>query len=246
MLLHWIYPRLCELCHKPCEHELCDSCRESLPRVPMPICLYCGSPVAGEQDDPYHCAHCRAMPRSFDFARSALTRSEDAMQLIYALKYHHANYLARALGHLLNELWEDTPALCAHRDWCLVPVPSGVSHLFQRGYNQAEELARALGKQRGLRVHSPLMRRNTGVDSQTRLSAAERRRNAQAAYALRHPEAKLSSPHLVLVDDVYTTGSTVRVCARLLRQLPGVKTVGVLTLLRAMRQPLQGRMPLRG
>lgn len=238
MLLHWIYPHLCELCHEPCEQELCPECRDRLLRVPLPICLYCGSPVAGDQQDPYHCSHCRAMPRSFDFARSALARSEAAMQLVYALKYHRANYLAKALGGLLNDLWEETPALQAQQDWCLVPVPSGAGHLFKRGYNQAEELARALGKIRGLRVHSPLLRHATGVDSQTRLSAAERRRNARAAYTLRKPDAKLSAPHIVLVDDVYTTGSTVRVCARLLKQLPGVKTVGVLTLLRAMRQSI--------
>lgn len=240
MLLHWIYPRLCELCHNPCEQELCPECREKLPRVPMPICLYCGALVSGEQEDPYHCPQCHGRPRHFSFARSALVNSDSARKLVHAIKYHRANYLADALGSILNDLWLDTPALHAHDDWCLVPVPASEKHLFSRGYNQAEELAYALARRRGLRVVSPLLRRPTGVDSQTRLSAAERRRNATAAYAAKDAWTrgkKLLGKHVVLIDDVYTTGSTARACARLLHKLPGgPRTVGVLTLLRAVRR----------
>lgn len=234
--LSWIFPRMCELCRTPGEVELCMECESRLPRIPMPICLYCGSPVAGEQEDPYRCAKCIGRPRCFDFARSALANSPDALKLVYALKFHRANYLATALGRILNRLWEDTPALRDHKDWCLVPVPAAQRRLFSRGYNQAEELALALGRLRGLPVISPLMRRKSGEESQTRLSAAERWRNARRSYALQRAWAdgrKSLPPHIVLVDDVYTTGSTVRSCALALKSIPSVRNVGVLTLLRA-------------
>lgn len=237
-MLHWLYPHLCELCHRPCEQELCAECAGRLPRVPLPICLYCGAAVAGDQQDAYHCRDCQARPRSFDFARSALLRSEETLQLIYRFKYDHANYLAPALGAILNSLWEDTPDLCSRADWCLVPVPSSRDHLFRRGYNQAEELALALGRLRLLPVVNALERRPTQADSQTRLSAMERWRNALASYAARKPWAsgrRRLGANVVLVDDVYTTGSTARACARALKQLPGVRTVGVLSLLRAQR-----------
>ena len=235
-MLHWLYPRVCELCHRPGAEELCPTCIAALPRVPLPICLYCGAPVSGELEDPYRCRECQARPRSFDFARSALVSSPQTLHLVYRLKYHHANYLAPVLGGLLQALWEDTPALAAQENWCLVPVPAGIDHLFERGYNQAEELARALGKRLGLPIFTPLERRRTGVDSQTRLSASDRWRNALASYAALEPYAqghlRLHS-HVALIDDVYTTGATTRACARALKALPGVKKVAVLTLLRA-------------
>lgn len=246
-MLHWIYPRLCELCHRPCEMELCADCMSRLPRVPMPICLRCGALVAGELADPYSCSQCAGRPSYFDFARSALITAEQTMPLIYRFKYHRANYLAPAFAGLLNELWQDTPLLRAYDDWCLVPVPIGRKHLFKRGYNQAEELARALGAMRGLPVVNALERRTTQADSQTRLSAAERRKNAMEAYAARSSwaESRRRLPrHLVLVDDVYTTGSTARACARALKSLPGVEQVGVVTLLRAVRRGSQDMLPL--
>lgn len=237
-MLDWIYPRLCELCHCPAEYELCEACAARLPQVPLPICLYCGAPVPGGMADPHSCPECSGRMRSFDFARSALMRSDDTLNLVYRLKYHRANYLAAALGRILSRLWDDTPQLSTAEKWSLVPVPSGRDHLFRRGFNQAAELAHALGKLRGLPVLEPLERRPTLVDSQTRLSAAERRRNALQAYAARLSwcAGKHSAPeNVVLVDDVYTTGSTARACARALKQIPGVRRVGVLTLLRAMR-----------
>ena len=222
----------------PCEHELCQDCVAALPKVPLPICLYCGAPVGGEQEDPYRCSACSGRVRSFDFARSALISSEQALQLVYRLKYHHANYLAPALGRILHSLWENTPDLRS-TDWALAPVPAGSTHLFERGYNQAEELALALGRLRGLPVISPLVRLEQGVEkSQTRLSASERWRNAQRSYSILpawQKGHKSLPPNIVLVDDVYTTGSTTRVCARLLKSLPGVNKVAVLTLLRATR-----------
>lgn len=235
-MLDWIFPRLCELCHAPSEDALCPACAAGLPRVPVPICLYCGAPViSGRQEQPDRCRECAARSADFDFARSALISSESAFKLIYRLKYHRANYLALALARILNELWQSTPALMAHQDWALVPVPVGAGHLYMRGFNQAEELAKMLGRLRGLRVISPLQRLSTGAESQTRLSAAERRRNAFLSYAPLPSWAqgrKRLPEQLVLVDDVYTTGSTARACARALKSLPGVKRVAALSVLR--------------
>lgn len=238
-MLHWLYPRFCELCHEPCEHELCEACISKLERVPLPICLHCGAPVAGDQADPYSCRECTGRPRCFDFARSALASSDDTLKLIYRLKYHRANYLAPVLGSLLNSLWDDTPAMADYAQACLVPVPAGRGHLFYRGYNQAEELAQALGKLRGMAVISPLQRMSGAAESQTRLSAAERWRNAKLSYSARAPWVvgrKRLPAHVVLIDDVYTTGATTRACAHALKKLPGVRHVAVLTLLRAIRR----------
>lgn len=235
-MLHWLYPETCHLCGEPCcGTTLCGGCLGALPRMPRPICLYCGAAVSGAQTDPYHCDDCNGKERSFDFARAALTEGETVIRLIHDLKYHGAVHLARALAPLLAELWEGTPQLQQHQDWCLVPVPITPAKLRSRGYNQAGELVQALAARcGGLPVVQALGRRETGIVSQTRLSKEQRRANAKAAYYLRRAYAcgRCSlPPHLLLVDDVYTTGSTARACAAALKQARGVETVGVLTLL---------------
>ncbi len=234
-MLSWLYPGICELCGQRSKNTLCPDCLATLPRLPRPICLYCGSPVNGAQTDPQHCPECENKPRSFSFARPALVQTAVTMQLIHKLKYHHANHLATALAPVLAEQWELNPALRAHNDWALVPVPAAPRHLFTRGYNQAEELAHALSKLKRLRVINALQRRESTRSSQTKLSASQRQANAFESYSARliyTRGLRRLPPHLLVVDDVFTTGSTARACAHALHQLPGVEEVGVLTVLR--------------
>jgi predicted amidophosphoribosyltransferase len=135
------------------------------------------------------------------------------------------------------EVWQTTAELRGAESPVLVPVPITRTHLLRRGYNQAEELAKALAKQLSIPVAQPLLRLTTGADSQTKLSSAQRLRNAMAAYALAPDYASGKRPlpaHLVLVDDVFTTGATARACAKALKEAPGVKSVAVLTALRAV------------
>lgn len=233
-MLSWIFPVTCVLCGESAKHAICPACREKLLRVPRPICLYCGTPVAGDQLDPYTCHQCKSAARHFAFARSALMQEEHSLRLVHDLKYHRANYLAPAFAVLMSELWETTPQLRAHPDWHLVPVPISREHLNRRGYNQAAELAHCLSRTLHLPVLDIMERLPTGIPSQTRLSAGERRRHAMRAYGIQKSyRDQPLAPHLLLVDDVYTTGSTAQSCAKQLLQLPGVQQVGVITLLRA-------------
>lgn len=234
-LLHWLFPDTCQLCGAEGDTTLCPHCLAALERVPKPICLYCGGAVAGDNEDPYRCSACKGFPRSYDVARSALAMSDNALRLIHDLKYHGANHLARAMAPLLAEVWQETPTLTEHDDWVLVPVPITYKRLKTRRYNQAEELAYELSKITDSRVAQLLERRETGVLSQTRLTALARQGNARRAYHPRKEYAagcKNGPAHVVLVDDVYTTGATARACAAALRKVAGVQKVAVLTLMR--------------
>lgn len=235
-MLDWLYPNTCRLCGAASgQTTLCDTCRAALPRVPRPICLHCGAPVSGQQLNPYVCPACAGEKQWFDIARSALAQSAEAMQLVHDLKYHHAAHMARALAPMLAELWQNTPALNDGTQRTLIPVPVTTARLFERGYNQTYELARELARYTGSKIAEPLLRHKTKHGSQTKLSARERAKNAAEAYSL-HPAwesgKKSLAPHLVLVDDVFTTGATVRSCAKLLKKVAGVESVAVLTLLR--------------
>lgn len=235
-MFSWLFPATCELCGETAEETICPACLAGLSRIPAPICLHCGAPTAGQQTDPDRCEECNGQPRPFLLARQALQQTDESMKLIYALKYHHALHLARPLARLLHELWEKTPQLNTHQEWVLVPVPVTSARLYTRGFNQAGELARHLADLRGLRMMNLLERRDTGVLSQTRLGAGARRLNAMRAYQRQKPgwlkRRRSYPPHLVLVDDVFTTGSTARACATQLRKLPGVREVVSLSLVR--------------
>lgn len=236
-MLSWLFPATCELCGETTGGStLCPACLAALPRIPAPICLHCGAPTAGQQTAPDRCENCSGQKRPFILARQALQHTDETMRLIYQLKYHKALHLAEPLAQLLDELWENTPKLCAHTDWVLVPVPVTHGKLYTRGYNQAAELAMQLARLRRLRVLELLERQETGIISQTRLTASARRLNAMRAYRLKSPgfftRKKTYPARLVLVDDVFTTGATARACATQLKKLPGVQEVAALSLVR--------------
>ena len=236
-MLSWLYPNICRLCGESCEDGLCEHCRAALPRLPRPLCLHCGAPLGDYPAAADTCPECRDYPRLFDYARQVFPRRDETLKLIYDLKYHGASYLARDLARLLSELWETCTPLSKAVNPVLVPVPITRSRLFDRGYNQALEIAVALGRLRGMTVVQALEHRETGVESQTKLTAAQRQENARLAYRAKSAfrEGKRHLPdHVILVDDVYTTGATARACAAALKSLPGKRTVGVLTVLRAI------------
>lgn len=238
MFLSWIFPHYCILCQQRSDTDsaLCSRCLEELERVPRPLCLYCGSPVNGNHQIPDHCPDCEGKTRPFTFARSALIRSEVNMSLVYRLKFCGEIYMARACAPLLDELWSQHRPLSDIDDWVLVPVPVTPQRLAERRYNQAKELAIALMNLRpDLRMEEVLTRLPSTVRSQAGLSAGQRLAHAQSVFRLKPAYSKgLKTPpaHLLLVDDIFTTGATARACARLLRKLKGVKKVGVISLLR--------------
>lgn len=236
-MLDWLYPWVCSLCGMATGNgsALCDTCRNNLLRVARPICLYCGASARPDEAAEGCCSSCANRERSFDFARSALRDTPDAHRLILDLKYRGASYLAPALAMLIDELWEQCSLLRARSDWTLMPVPATAKRLAQRGYNQAEELARALGRRRGLPIQQALQRLSADRTSQTELGAGEREKHARSIYGLaRNAERSRRPlpPHILLVDDVFTTGATLRACARQLKTRPEVRTVGALTVLR--------------
>lgn len=238
-MLRWIYPVTCVVCGESAPLYLCDSCREKLPHVPLPLCLYCGAATFGRASEPDRCEACAPFTRPYSWARSALVLEGETRRLVHDLKYHRASYLATPLADVLYRLWQSNPRVASRQDWALVPVPIDSRRHYERGYNQAALLAKELGRMLGLPVVEPLTRLLSEEDkrSMTRLSARARQQNANKVYALSPAwprETASLPPHLVLVDDVYTTGATARACARVLASLPGVQEVGVLTVARAM------------
>jgi ComF family protein len=156
---------------------------------------------------------------AFDFARSALLFTRTLREIIHHLKYSDRVSLANPLGDILRECLE-CEAFTGER---IIPVPLHPSRLKQRGFNQAELIAARLGRP----MDTGLLRRRKNTPSQTGLTRNERKRNLASAFEMRG-EIKGS---VIVVDDVYTTGSTMDEIATTLKRA-GADRVEVLTVAR--------------
>ena len=221
LMPHWLrvlrdalFPASCEACEAPLPagHPscLCSTCRSAMTPPPPPLCVACGVPLPPAKDA--RCGGCLARPPRFTSARAATLylaipgRASPLAASVQALKYGRRRIVAAALGDLLAERYPFTS------DAVLVPVPLHVSRLRARGFNQALLLARALGRSRGLPVLPAALVRTRATRGQPGLGADARRRNLTGAFAVVDPTA-LRRRHVVLVDDVLTSGATADACA---------------------------------
>jgi ComF family protein len=237
--LDGLYPPICELCGCGLADgkSLCGPCSEKLPRIVSPFCHRCGESFAGLIDGPFDCPNCKDISFHFEFALAAMDRCEETLDLVHRLKYGKEIHLAGSLGELACEVFSDRRfALALQEKWLLVPVPLHRGRLRKREFNQAEEVARVVSQRLDLPMAN-LLKRVRSTETQTRLTRKQRLENLKKAFALkldwklRKPAGLKELSGVILVDDVFTTGSTVDACARVLRKA-GVKRVAVLTVLR--------------
>lgn len=202
---------------------LCDSCRAGLKPVLPPVCPLCGRPT----DRPQICSHCRLAPLQIDGIRSVLYFDGALRTAIHALKYRNARHLADPLGEMMGSYWQ------AHHIPAdvIVPVPLHPSRERARGYNQSTLLAYKLGEITGLPVRENLLARIRATAPQVELGAEARRENVRGAFYCAPVSA--TGLHVLLVDDVCTTGSTLEACSQALRA-GGARSVWALTLARAL------------
>ncbi len=233
--LHLLFPSPCHLCRRPLDagrvSVLCGRCWGALERMPAEGCFRCGwpfpDPAACRGAEAPLCQRCRERVDHFRLARAALRYRQDgiARAAILLAKHGRRTSLLRHLAHLLAEA---APAYLHLEEWDgLVPVPLHWLRRFARGFNQAEVLARAVGRRHGLPVLSPALRRVRATPLQHG-DAEARRRNVRGAFAVR---GDVTGRRLLLVDDVFTTGATADACAEVLLRA-GAAEVGVLTLAR--------------
>lgn len=213
-LLDWLYPPDPE--PFPCRP------------ISRPFCERCGEPVAGVVDNPYQCSNCAGRVWHICQARAAYRADGGVLDWIHRLKYRSDWHCLPRLGDWLIEGYE---RFYANEDvGGIVPVPLHWRRFWSRGFNQSYELARRLSKHSGLPIFDVLRRsRHTAV--QASLTRRARMRNCRGAFVLRKSGFDAGGRSLLLVDDVFTTGSTVNACARELRRA-GAGKIFVLTVAR--------------
>lgn len=198
----WPLPGGCWICRDWGRERLCDACRSRF--VPSaPRCPRCALVLQAP-----HCAACLREPLPLSAVHAAVDYQPPWDALLQALKFRHSLGLAPALAALIAD---GAPA--APPEALLLPVPLHPRRLRERGYNQSQLLAEALGAQRGLPVERRLLERIADTPAQAQLTRRQRLANLRHAFALRGPAPPRPC---VLIDDVMTTGATLATLATLL------------------------------
>ena len=216
MLLDTVYPRACPVCRDvvtPKGELICPGCREKLPYVTEPVCMRCGSPIASEQEE--YCHNCEQRELSYERGIAVFVYDDMMQQAVADFKYRNRRELADFFAEEMLRVFQRKFSSCGVETF--VPVPVHDARKRYRGYNQAEELCRVLAERTGIPVADVLVR-DKKTAPQKELDARERLRNLESA--IRYKEEALSGKHVpncvVLVDDIYTTGSTAEACTRAL------------------------------
>lgn len=201
--------------------HLCVSCAKQLDFVRPPHCTTCGHPFFGVVEGERMCVKCEGLDPAFGEGRTAVLFKGPARSLVIELKYHRGLHVLADMEEILRR----APHLLENaRGATLVPVPLHSRKARERGYNQAELLANALARAAGGGAHvESLLQRAVDTPTQTAFDRRTRMANLKNAFALVRPGPLNSGLHFLLVDDVFTTGSTLNSCARALRRAGAVK-----------------------
>lgn len=202
--------------------------------ITTPYCVSCGVPLAFEMGGGSICAPCTQSMPSFDKARSALIYDDSSRNIILRFKHADQTHAVHAFipwilraGH---EFIEDADFI--------VPVPLHRYRLLKRRYNQAALIARELAKETAGTYVADLLQRRRSTPSQGYMNFKERHKNVKNAFVISPRHAlKIRGKSIVLVDDVYTTGATVKECTKILKKA-GASKVYVLTLARTVRSEM--------
>jgi len=208
--------------------ELCEPCHNRLP-FNKNNCTHCALPLAAEVTEPTLCGRCIKAPPKYDYSHSIFRYEEEIISLVHQLKFSEKITYARSLGQLLSSAYEVDYFLKNEKPECLLPVPLHTSRLRQRGFNQSIEIARTLSKQHDIPIEYNAVVRQRITASQTGLNAKQRQTNINGAFNV---IKKIPYKHMLIIDDVVTTGATVNALAKLLKK-NNVERVGVLSIARA-------------
>ena len=206
--LAWLFALRCLVCGEPGANgrDLCTDCLAALPRQ-GPACPRCALPMP----HPGTCGECLQRPPPLDAAHAAFDYAFPLDRLLPRLKFHRDFAAGRVLAQCMAERYASLP-----RPDALLPVPLHRARLRRRGYDQALELAAPLARRLRIPLLADTLQRTRATSPQSELDAVARQRNLRHAFAVR-ADAPLPD-HVVLVDDVMTTGATLEAAAKTLRR----------------------------
>lgn len=239
-LLDLLFPPLCHVCKafipaagandRSPRLLICAECLQKIPFLVSPLCTVCGAPFATEEGSDHTCGACLTHT-PFHTCRSATILDGPVQELIHRFKYGGRVHLGHPLGLLTAARLEGFLTQVAPD--CIVPAPLHRKRVRQRGYNQSQLIGEVLGRTLKVPQEVGNLRRLRWTEPQTGLDASDRVSNVKGAFAVRDPK-RLKGKRVLLVDDVLTTGSTVRACVDALREAD-VAAIAAVTVARGVQ-----------
>ena len=202
---------------------MCLKCREKLPYIDEPCCKKCGKQICQEQEE--YCADCQRKQHAYTEGRALFSYNDVMRQSVAAFKYKNRQEYAEWYGEELARRFG-----AQLKRWgteALIPVPIHQSRYRKRGYNQAALLAEQISCHTGIKTDEEVLVRTKKTVAQKELSTRERGKNLQEAF--QPGKNVVQYKKVVLVDDIYTTGSTADACAGVLKR-HGVEQIYLLCL----------------
>jgi ComF family protein len=236
-----LVPSDCRLCGTPLVNisrlPVCQPCLAEIRPIAGDVCETCGERIfsphllsAGEA----RCGLCRRAQPPFVKAVAYGSYDSGLRELVHLLKFEQVRPAAVVLGGMLAKTLAGLESAWTERPVVVVPVPLHARKLRQRGFNQSELIAQhAVKMTGGMAVHSRVLERRRETQSQIGLTRHQRRENLRGAFIVTRPE-EIKGREILLVDDVFTTGTTVSECARVLRRA-GASKIFVATVARTLK-----------
>lgn len=219
-----LFPSRCHLCGISTDNDavICPACFAAVSFIDGPICTCCGSEFTPDVGKDHLCGNCIRKKPSFDKI-IAVGRYQDPLKtILHRLKFAGDTSMLSIVKHCLEcgkvTLPDDMD--------CIMPVPLHIHRLRKRGFNQSLLLARELFPNNSSVIQSNILQRCKNTDPQTSLSKKERHENLTGAFIVKTPEA-VRGKRICLVDDIYTTGSTMEECSKTLMKTGASSVLGV-------------------
>ena len=224
-IIQLFFPRRCPVCDDVVpmkEHLVCAECRKRIKYIREPKCRKCGKEL--RQVEKIFCVDCAKAKHIFDYG-IALYDYQSMKESVYRFKYKGRNEYARFYA---QEIWERYETEIRNMDAdALIPVPLHKSKRKQRGYNQAELIALELSRLSGIPCDTQIVQRIRKTVPQKELNIVERQNNLKKAFNIPSDVVKLNKT--IVIDDIYTTGSTIDAVSGELKQR-GIRNVYFITL----------------
>ena len=224
-VIYGIFPKTCPMCDKVIYpyQDICDACERKLEYVSEPKCKKCGKPIRLMEQE--YCMDCTKHVHYYEQGIAACVYSEQVKKSIYKFKYHNRRGYSEFYGKAIAAKYQKQ--IQAWKADVLIPVPIHYKRYVKRGYNQSKLLAKQLSKQLNIPMDSSILQRSINTKPQKELNVKDRLKNLESAFKITENVVKYKQ--VIIVDDIYTTGSTIDACAKILMDA-GVKKIFYISL----------------
>lgn len=225
-ILNILYPRRCPICDKIVNQaagKICRECRKKIPYIREPRCRKCSKPLMKNEQE--YCCDCENKTHIYKKGLALVEHKGAVRKSIYRIKYNnkreyldfYSEEIVKRYGEIIKKWNPDA----------IIPVPLHKKREIKRGYNQALLLAKKIGAALSIPVYDDVLLRIRQTTPQKTLTEKERKKNVESAFHIKKNKVKLNK--VIVIDDIYTTGSTIDACSKCLKDA-GTEIIYFLTI----------------